>query len=107
MTKLHDAALSRPVRLPVSDDSRRRALDWGIVAAVGAALSILAALGSWIQAARRQARLPDRTVTTRRFHADSTSESRPSERVRELIRRNPEVAASVLERWACQGSEGS
>ncbi len=102
-----EVSWSRPSVLPNPDDSRRRVLDWGIVGAAGAVLSILAAVGSWIQATRRAARIPEPARATRRFHADSPSEPRPSERVRELIRRNPEAAASVLARWANQGGEPS
>lgn len=76
-----EVSWSRPAVLPSSDDSRRRVLDWGIVGAVGAAVSILAAVGSWIQAARRPVRLPEPARTARRYHADSASEPRPSERV--------------------------
>ena len=46
--------LVRPAVLPYPVESRRKALDWGIVGAVGAAISILAAVGSWIQVARRR-----------------------------------------------------
>ena len=78
-------------------------IDWGIVGTVGAIVSIVAAVGSWIQVARRPVRLPEPTVKTRRYHIDSASEPGPSERVRELVRNNPEAAASVLQRWTRQG----
>jgi flagellar M-ring protein FliF len=96
--------LSRPTILQSSADARRRVvMDWGIVGTVGAIVSIVAAVGSWIQVARRPTRLPEPTVKTRRYHVDSASEPGPSERVRELVRNNPEAAASVLERWTRQG----
>ena len=98
-----DASLSRPIVLASPADSRRLVLDWGIVGAIGAAVSILVALGSWIQVTRRPARAPETALKTRRFTVDSASEPAPSERVRELIRRNPEAAASVLQRWTGQG----
>jgi flagellar M-ring protein FliF len=98
-----EVSLSRPTILQSSEDNRRRVLDWGIVGTVGAIVSIVAALGSWIQVARRPARLPEPMVKTRRYHVDSASEPGPSERVRELVRNNPEAAASVLERWTRQG----
>jgi hypothetical protein len=85
-------------------DSRRKVIDWGIVASVAAAVAVVAALGSWIQFARR----PLRTVETRfethtwRYRTDSEAESSSSERVRELVRRDPEAAASVLQRWTAQ-----
>jgi flagellar M-ring protein FliF len=95
--------LYRPTILQSSADARRRVLDWGIVGTVGAIVSIVAAVGSWIQVARRPARLPEPMAKTRRYHVDSASEPGPSERVRELVRNNPEAAASVLERWTRQG----
>jgi flagellar M-ring protein FliF len=96
--------LSRPTILQTSAEARRRVvMDWGIVGTVGAIVSIVAAVGSWIQVARRPARLPEPIVKTRRYHVDSASEPGPSERVRELVRNNPEAAASVLERWTRQG----
>jgi len=98
-----EVSLSRPVVLSSPSDQRRRFLDWGIVGAVGAAVSILAAVGSWIHVVRRPARQPEPVLTSRRYHADSASEPGPSERVRELIRSNPEAAASVLQRWVGQG----
>jgi len=98
-----EMSLSRPVVLSSPSDPRRRFLDWGIVGAVGAAVSILAAVGSWIHVVRRPARLPEPALKSRRYHADTASEPGPSERVRELIRSNPEAAASVLQRWVGQG----
>jgi flagellar M-ring protein FliF len=66
-------------------------------------VSVLVVLATRIQGARRPARLPEPIHKTRRYHADSASDPGPSERVRELIRRNPEAAASVLQRWTGQG----
>ncbi len=97
----------RPAVLPYPAESRRKALDWGIVGAVGAAISILAAVGSWIQVARRSARPPRPEVETARYRTDLASEPGPSERVRELVRRNPEAAASVLQRWTVGGGSAS
>jgi flagellar biosynthesis/type III secretory pathway M-ring protein FliF/YscJ len=98
-----DASLSRKIVLAYPADSRRIDLDWGIVGAALAAVSILLAVGSWIHVARRPARQPEQSLKTRRFTVDSASEPAPSERVRELIRKNPEAAASVLQRWTGQG----
>jgi hypothetical protein len=102
-----EVSLNRPVALSSAADARRRYLDWGIVGAAGALVSILFAIGSWIQVVRRPARLPEPTQPSRHYHVDSASEPGPSERVRELIRRNPEAAASVLERWVGQGGRRS
>jgi hypothetical protein len=95
--------LYRPAVVPSPSDQRRRFLDWGIVGVTLVAVSILAAAGSWIHVARRPARLTKPPVAGRRFQFDSASEPGTSERVRELIRSNPEAAASVLQRWVGQG----
>jgi flagellar M-ring protein FliF len=101
-----ETSLNRPLVLPASADARHRLLEWGI-AGVALTVLILAAVGSWIHVARRPARLPEPTVKTRHYHVDSASEPGPSERVRELIHRNPEAAASVLQRWMGQGGRAS
>ena len=98
-----EVSLNRPVNLQSTVDARRRVLDWGIVGTVVAVVSILAAVGSWIQVARRPVPTPGPALSTRRFHVDSASEPGPSERVRELVRRDPQAAASVLQRWTGQG----
>jgi hypothetical protein len=98
-----EASSSRPAIVPLPVDPRRRVLDWGIVGTVVAAISILAAVGSWIKVTRRPLIVADSATSTRRYHVDSASEPGPSERVRELVRRNPEAAASVLQRWTGQG----
>jgi flagellar biosynthesis/type III secretory pathway M-ring protein FliF/YscJ len=84
-------------------DQRRRILDWVILGAVGVSVYVLVVVVTRIQVARRPARLPEPMHKTRRYQADSASDPGPSERVRELIRRNPEAAASVLQRWTGQG----
>ncbi len=101
-----EGSINRPLAVQSPVEARRRVLDWGIVGTVVAFLSIVAAAGSWIKAARRPVVVPETAVTTRRFHVDSASEPGPSERVRELVRRDPEAAASVLQRWTAQGGRG-
>jgi flagellar M-ring protein FliF len=98
-----DEISPRPVNLQSAADARRRVLDWGIIGTVVAIVSILAAMGSWIQVARRPVPAPGPAPQTRRYHVDTASEPGPSERVRELVRRSPEAAASVLQRWTGQG----
>ncbi len=102
-----EGSLRRPIVLESPAETRRRVLDWGIVGTVVAGVSILAAAGSWIKAARRPVVVPDLARGGRRYHVDSASESGPSDRVRELVRRNPEAAVSVLQRWTGQGGAGS
>lgn len=81
-------------------DARRRNLDFSMVTAAAAGLSIVTALGAWIRAARRPPVEPDPRP---RHRAHPPEESAPSERVRELVSRDPEAAASVIERWMTQG----
>jgi hypothetical protein len=99
-----DVPPARPTVVPGSD-TRGMVMDWGIVASVAAAIAVVAALGSWIPVARRPPRPvePAFEAQTRRYRADSAAEPGPSERVRELVRRDPEAAASVLQRWTAQG----
>jgi len=98
-----DIPLARPAVLTSAADQRRKIVDWGILGAVGVLVYVLVVVVTRIQVARRPARLPEPMHKTRRYHADSASDPGPSERVRELIRRNPEAAASVLQRWTGQG----
>ena len=102
-----DLSNSRTAVLPGAVDSRHRFLEWGLLGALGAGLSILAIAGSWIRMARRPARLSEPSERSRRFHAGSPLLPSPSERVRELIQRNPEAAASVLQRWVGQGGRSA
>jgi flagellar M-ring protein FliF len=100
-----DVPLARPAVLTSSAavDQRRKIVDWGILGAVGALVYVLVVVATRIQVTRRPARLPEPIHKTRRYQADSASDPGPSERVRELIRRNPDAAASVLQRWTGQG----
>ncbi len=81
-------------------ESRRRAVDYGLASAVVAGVSIVTAVGAWIRAARRP---PIEPGPRPRHRAHPPEEAAPSERVRELVRRDPAAAASVIERWMSQG----
>ena len=99
--------LKPPPVLPSTTDSRRVALDWGIAGALGAMAAALVLLGSWILTARRPA---GRLETAPRGSALShriLAGPGPSERVREFVRRNPDSAVCVLERWTSQGGNAS
>jgi hypothetical protein len=98
-----DVPMTRAAALPAGSDHRRITADWGIIGAAAAAVALVMALGSWIQARRRPARAIAAPSAGRRYREDAADEPEPSERVRELVRRDPEVAASVLQRWATQG----
>jgi len=100
-----------PDKLPVprlsaasSPPGNRRFLDWGFVATIAAGVAIVTATGAWIRAARRPGPpSPSRPA----WRADPPQEHAARERVRELVRRDPEAAASVLERWLIQGDSPS
>jgi flagellar M-ring protein FliF len=102
-----DVPLGRAAVLQVGSNARRKVTDWGIVAVIAASVALLTALASWIQAVRRPARSPEPAVRARRYRVDSGDEPNSSERVRELVRRDPEAAASVLQRWTMQGGRVS
>jgi hypothetical protein len=95
--------------LPTSDssvasasDRRVPALDWGIAGAMGAMAATLVALGSWALYARRPISRGESTPRRLRYDAGTANSPGPSEKVREFVRRNPEAAVSVLERWTSQ-----
>lgn len=92
---------------PLASDATEVSLGW---MAAGAAMGVtmtLAGVAFRVLAVRRPR--PRRLVRTRdsrgRYTLDDVSDSGPgpTERVRELIRLNPEAAASVLHRWTGQG----
>jgi hypothetical protein len=94
------------LRSQVATDARRP-LSWWIPAGVagGCLMVVVSALGVRVLAWRRP--VGGRVAAQRpgRYRSDAASEpgSGPAERVRELIRLNPEAAASVLHRWIGQG----
>jgi flagellar biosynthesis/type III secretory pathway M-ring protein FliF/YscJ len=102
-----DVPLSRTAVLPAGPDSRRKMMDWGIVASIVAVVAVLTALASWFQVVRRPARLSAPEAEAAHYRADFAEEPHPSDQVRELVRRDPEAAASVLQRWIAQGGRVS
>lgn len=79
---------------------------WWIIAgaAIGATVLVSSILGYRVISSTRRPAPHFVTVQDRgRFKVDGASEPGPSERVRELIRLNPQAAASVLHRWTGQG----
>jgi Secretory protein of YscJ/FliF family len=102
-----DLPTTRSAALPAGSDRRYLAADWGVIGAVAGAVALLLAMGSWIQSARRPVQMVASPSVGRRYREDPADEPEPSERVRELVRRDPEVAASVLQRWATQGGPAS
>jgi flagellar M-ring protein FliF len=85
----------------------RRPVDWWVPAgaAVAAAAALISVVGLRLLATRRPGARPATTAPRGRDRRDVASEAGrgASERVRELIRRNPEAAAGALNRWIGQG----
>jgi hypothetical protein len=98
---------NRPPIVASSPDSRRVALDWGIAGAIGAMATTLVTFGWWVLNARRPPNRFDAPRSRLRSHRGLFASSAPSERIREFVRRNPESAVSVLERWTSQGADPS
>ena len=108
-----DSPTPRPASASVSASSAqaeaRRLVEWWVPA--GAALALAALAGgltvAFVMAARRPALRPAGPPRdghgTYKIDDASDPGPGPSERVRELIRLNPEAAASVLHRWTGQG----
>ncbi len=84
----------------------RSASSWWMPAGIGAGvMTMLLVVGVRLFATRRPTRVASVQQERGRYDREDPAESRPapSERVRELIRRDPEAAASVLNRWIGQG----
>jgi flagellar M-ring protein FliF len=99
-----DLTSTRPI---VVSSGAEAARPWAYpaLAGVGSAAGLLAVAGLVRLATRRPAGRPSRTAWRPGFVADGPAGPvpGPSERVRELIRLNPEAAAGVLQRWIGQG----
>jgi flagellar biosynthesis/type III secretory pathway M-ring protein FliF/YscJ len=89
--------------------------DWVAPAALGLGVGLAMALvlgtaGAGLIAARRPASRPSRTSVRSGLAVDIPAPSGPvpgpSERVRDLVRRDPEAAAGVLQRWIGSGEGG-
>ncbi len=90
--------------VPASDNELMRALVqawWLPAAAAGLTTALVLTLGGRIVASRWPLARPARLATAGGFEAEDTAG--PSERVRELVRLDPEAAAGVLHRWIGQG----
>ena len=99
-----DLASSRPLLLP-SVNEAGRPWTWVALSVSTVAAGLVAVAGLVRLATRRSSSRPSRSPWRSGFVADGPSGPvpGPSERVRELIRLNPEAAAGVLQRWIGQG----
>jgi flagellar M-ring protein FliF len=92
-------------------DARHASSSW-VLGGVGVGAGIaLSAVLAWLAAARRPVPRPSARSDRGRYKIDEAPDvgagPGPTERVRELIRLNPEAAASVLHRWTGQGGPGA
>jgi flagellar biosynthesis/type III secretory pathway M-ring protein FliF/YscJ len=103
-----DVVLKDPLVAPAVPETRR-VPEWWLPAAVGAAVAVvlLAVLLRLFSARRPRTAAPAKGRGRYDAEAPLDAGRGPSERVRELIRRNPEAAASVLNRWIGQGGHAA
>jgi hypothetical protein len=107
---LLDDEPARPPLIGTAPADVRRSISWWVPAATaGAAMAALLFVGVRVLAMRRPESRPAPPPHLGRYKVDAPSEPGPgpSERVRELIRLNPESAAGVLHRWIGQGGGSS
>ncbi|MDG3002512.1 hypothetical protein [Paludisphaera mucosa] len=82
---------------------RRTAREWAMAGAAGAAAAAIVALGTWVFGGRQPSRRASPGRGDLRYHRGTAGAPAPTERVLEFVRRNPETAFSVLNRWTTQG----
>jgi hypothetical protein len=87
----------------VPSGSGRLALNWNNLGALGAIAVVIALTATCVILARRPSPTSLTVPRGTRFDAGTIATAGPSERVREFVKRNPESAVSVLERWTSQG----
>ena len=83
--------------------SRRTAREWALAGGAGAAAAAIVALGTWILGGLQPSRRSSSSRSDLRYHRGTPGTPAPTERVLEFVRRNPETAFSVLNRWTTQG----
>ncbi len=105
------AADPAPAAVPASVDAARAWPNWVAPAALGAGaglgVAVVLGTGVGLLASRRPSARPSRSSVRSGLSVDAPSGPvpGPSERVRDLVRRDPEAAAGVLQRWI-GGTEG-
>ncbi len=100
-------ARSRPALTVSRSEAWRDQYWWALPASVGLfALLALATAGGHRLAVRRPPSRPGRVVRRDRFEEEDAGPG-PADRVRELVRHDPEAAAGVLQRWVSQGGHAA
>jgi len=102
-----DRPAGTPAAVPAYADPHHFEPGW-VLAAVAGVLTLLAivVVGGGRLAGRRPSTRPDRRRAAARVREDAPGpRPAPSERVRELVRRDPVAAAGVLQRWIGQGGD--
>ncbi|QEH35743.1 flagellar MS-ring protein [Aquisphaera giovannonii] len=98
--------LPSPAPAMPASETRGVPATWAVAAGVAGLLAALAALAAWlVRLGLRPASRREASPRGVRYHRGSAASPGPSELVREFVRRNPESAVSVLERWTSQGGE--
>ena len=112
-TSLDDLGQAGPFIVPAgSEASTRNWPPWAspvlLGSGVGLGVALVFGAGFGMMAARRPALRPSRESLRSGLSVDAPSGPvpGPSERVRDLVRRDPEAAAGVLQRWIGQGEGG-
>jgi hypothetical protein len=100
---LDEMSVDRMPAVVAGNGSRRLVNDWATAGAAGAAAAAMVAVGAWIFGARQPIRRSESPRGSLRYHRGSPATPPPTERVLEFVRRNPETAFSVLNRWTNQG----
>jgi flagellar M-ring protein FliF len=102
-----------PADAPASVDAARAWPNWVAPAALGAGaglgVAVVLGTGVGLLASRRPSARPSRSSVRSGLSVDAPSGPvpGPSERVRDLVRRDPEAAAGVLQRWIGRAEGGS
>ena len=111
---LDDLGASAPIIMPAgATDTVKNWPAWAPVAALGASVGVAVSLALMTAFGMLNSRRPEvkpaRTRVRSGLSVDAPSGPvpAPSERVRDLVRRNPEAAAGVLQRWIGQGEGGA
>ena len=86
---------------------RRLEVGWLLAGGAGALALVAVLVTAFGMLARRPASRPARRPAVGRHEDASGPRPAPSERVRELVRRDPVAAAGVLQRWIGQGGDSA